>query len=223
MRDIKKLIIVAATLMFGTAMAVPALVYAHEDESNSIASNNGGSSETENTVKSKAHNKEEIKARVAELKAQFKKTAQEKNQQTKAEVKEKSAEARKNACEARKDSIEKRLANRVEKAKAHKATFDKVFARVKAFHDEKNLNTPNYDSLVAAADAAAAEAEAQINALDALDGSVDCSQSTVTDSLAAFKEAVTGAKQSLKDYRTAIKNLIVAVHQSAEQSESSSN
>lgn len=215
MQKIKQLLLVSAVFIFGSTLAVPALAYAHgdgsEDDSSVLQSSSGEDKEDG-----------DHKKRTKELAEQFKKEAKEKNEEVKNRVKEKTAEQRQKACEARKSSIETRLAGKVERAKSHKAKFDAIFLRVKTYHDENGLNTPDYATLVAAVDAAHADVEAQIAALEALEVNIDCANSTVTDSLAAFREAVISTKTSLKAYKTSIKNLITAVRQSAEDVQNSS-
>ena len=212
MNKLKRTIVVVTVALFGSALTVPALAYAESGSDSTSGSSDSNSTESE----TQSHSETEMHAR--ELTEKFKKQASENQVETRTRVKEKSAEARQKVCEVRKTNIEKRLAKRVERAKAHKEKFDKIFERVKAFHDEKTLVTPGYDALVTAVVTAQTDAEAQIVALEALNVDVDCTNSNVTEALGAFKEAVKSTKTSLKTYRTAIKNLIVAVHQSAEDS-----
>jgi hypothetical protein len=158
------------------------------------------------------------------LREQFKQTAKA-QVQTKAEDKSKThtAEQRQKACTARKANLTNRMNNAVAAAQRHKDNFDKIYAKVKTFHDSKNLNTPNYDALVAAADAAGSDSVSKIAALKALDITVDCTQ---TDSLAtnisAFQTAVKSTRDSLKDYRKAIVSLITALHDGNKTTDDSS-
>jgi hypothetical protein len=103
------------------------------------------------------------------------------------------------------------MANAVRQAQNHKAVFDKIYTRVKTFHDTKNLDVPNYDTLVANVDTAQADAAASITALQQLDVSVDCTSQTVADSVSTFQQAVKNTRDSLKAYRASITDLITAL------------
>jgi chromosome segregation ATPase len=148
------------------------------------------------------------------LREQFRQTAKV-QVQAKMEDKAKThtAQQRQKSCEARKTNLTKRMNNAVAAAQRHKTKFDAIYTRVKTFHDSKNLNVANYDSLVAAVDKAQQDAADQIAALKALDIAVDCTQ---TDSLAtnisAFQTAVKSTRDSLKTYRKSLVDLITALH-----------
>jgi hypothetical protein len=104
-----------------------------------------------------------------------------------------------------------------------KEVFDKIYTKVKAFHDSKNLNTTDYAALTAKVDTAQADADAKIAALKSLDVTVDCAQTNVADGVSAFRAATSSTRDSLKAYRKALTALIVAVHQSAESTSPTDN
>jgi chromosome segregation ATPase len=221
MNKLKRAFVIAAVALFGSALSVPALAYAHSESDSGSGSSNSGSSEKEDSTSGDPAGTETQK-KARELTERFKKTAQEQKEELKDKVKEKSSEVRQKNCEVRKTAIEKRLASKVERVKKHKEKFDHILTRVMAFHDEKDLKTTNYDSLVAAAQAAQADASAQVGALESLDVTVDCTNSNVTDSLSTFRAALVSTRESLKTYRAALRDLIKAVHQSAEDVKNSS-
>jgi hypothetical protein len=188
----------------GLAMAVP--VSARDGESGDTAttsSSNSGSGEnpsSETGDNIKVHNLANSLKRQGEAEVQAQKGASHKTEAD-----------RQKSCAARKNSLTKRMANSVAQAKKHKAVFDKIFVRVKDFHDTKKLNVPNYDALVAVADTASANAQSSIDALQSLDVSVDCTSQTVATSVSAFQQSVKNTRDSLKAYRAAIVDLIKAV------------
>lgn len=153
----------------------------------------------------------EVKTHASSLAEQFRDVAKSDLAAKKAQVKEQTEQHRQMACEARKTNLTKRMANAVTQANKHKAVFDKIYTRVKTFHDTKNLNVPNYDTLVANVDSAQADAAASITALQQLDVSVDCTSQTVADSVSAFQQAVKNTRDSLKVYRASITDLITAL------------
>ncbi len=174
--------------------------------------------ETEGSDDSATHESSETKTRAHDLTERFKKKADDRLKTAREKVKEKTHEERQKSCEARKSGLTNRMNNKVAHAEKHKTTFDNIFTRVKKFHDEKNLNTPDYDALVAKVNTAQADAASNIAALKALDVSIDCTQPKVADSVSSFREAVNATRESLKNYRIALKDLIKAVHDSSENS-----
>jgi hypothetical protein len=125
--------------------------------------------------------------------------------------KEHSQEARQKACTQRQNSIDHRTAAYASAAGRHLDTFNKIFAKVQAFHDNKHLNVTDYNTLVAAATAKQVTAQSAVDALKALDVTIDCTQSDPASAVATVKAAVQNARTALKDYRTAIKNVVVAL------------
>jgi hypothetical protein len=158
------------------------------------------------------------------LREQFKEQAHAKVQaDLKDKAQTKTKEQKQQACTARKANLTKRMNHAVAGAQKHKDNIDKTYAKVKAFHDAKNLNVANYDTLTAAVDKAQSDATAQIAALKALNISVDCTQ---TDSLAtnitAFQTAVKSTRDSLKAYRSSLVDLITALHGASTSTDDSS-
>lgn len=174
-----------------------------------------GADDVSETVTSEAetHNSAEIENHSRDLLETFRQKGKEQLQVKKEHVHIRTLAVRQKACEARKAGLARRMNNAVEAAQRHQSVFDKIYTRVKDFHDAKNLSTPDYDNLVAAANSAQTDAAAKIAALKALDVSVDCTQvDSLADNISAFREAVRSTRDSLKDYRKALVNLITALH-----------
>jgi hypothetical protein len=66
---------------------------------------------------------------------------------------------------------------------------------------------------VAAADAQQTTATEAVAALKELSADFDCTTTDPAQTLAAIKASTTDAKTALKDYRTSIKNIVVALAQ----------
>src|SRR3989344_7615020 len=189
---IKLPLTVALAAVFIAAFALPVAVLAHGDENQS----------------------DDIKQHSEEKRKQFQSQAQLKVQSLRDNAKKHSAEAIAKNCEARQDRINAKIKRFAARADHHKDKLDNFYARVKQFHDDRQLNTPNYDSLTAAVDSKKAAAEASVAALDSLVITVDCTDPKIADDLVAFKEAVSDVRDALKAYRSALKELLVAVKQS---------
>lgn len=164
-------------------------------------------------------------ASLSELKESAKKQLEENREKAREAVttlKEKAStktiEERQQACESRHENAEKRMDNAADYAARHKAVFDKIFERAKSFKETKSLAVANYDELVTAAEAAGAAADDAISAMKELNIGFDCKDvDTVASNLGAFKSSVENTRAALKEYRTAIKQLIVALKASANE------
>jgi hypothetical protein len=195
MNKAKRFVFSLSTLILFSGVALAAApAYAQDDSSG--GSDTGNQTETE--VENHGHS----------LAEQFRLQAQEKIAEKKAQVKEQTQEHRQKACEARKTSLTNRMSRAVTQAQNHKAVFDKIYTRVQDFYTNKHLNVSDYDSLKAKVDSAQADAAASIQALQDTDVSVDCTSSTVANSVSTFQTAVGSTRDSLKAYRAALVDLI---------------
>lgn len=125
--------------------------------------------------------------------------------------KEHTTAERQQACEARQASIDTRVSNYATAAQKHLTAFDGVFTKVQAFYTSNGLSVSNYDTLVATATNKQTLAQQAVAALAALNVKIDCTQADPAQSVATVKAAVSGARTALQDYRSAIKDLIVAI------------
>lgn len=126
-------------------------------------------------------------------------------------VKEKTEAVRQKACVQRQKSIDTRTANFAAAAQRHLGVFNDIFTKVQAFHDSKQLNVTNYDTLVATATTKQTAAQSAVDALKALNVQIDCAQPDPAASVATIKTAVSNARTALQDYRSAIKDVVVAL------------
>jgi chromosome segregation ATPase len=118
---------------------------------------------------------------------------------------------RQKACEARAANINKRVSDYSAAAQRHLDTFTSILTRLQTFYTSKNLNVSTYASLLAAAQAKQSAAQTAVDALKMLDTNINCSQSDPAQTVAAMKQAVDNARTALQAYRTAIKDLIIAL------------
>lgn len=194
MNKAKRFVFSLSTLILFSGVALAAApVYAQQG-----GADGDTGSQTETEVENHGHS----------LAEQFRLEAQTKVAEKKAQVKAQTQEHRQQACEARKTSLTNRMSRAVNQAENHKAVFDKIYSRVQDFYTNKKLNVSDYDSLKAKVGAAQADAAASIQALQDTDVSVDCTSSTVADSVSAFQTAVGNTRDSLKSYRAALVDLI---------------
>ena len=145
------------------------------------------------------------KQAVEERKAEIKQRVEAK----KAEVSAKLADKRLETCEKRQTKVNEIFARATERNKKQLAVVQKIEERVKEFYTTKNLSADGYDVAVANADAKEAVAVAAVEA--SAEVSFDCASTDATKPGAAIKEAMQVRHAALKDYRTAVKDLILVV------------
>lgn len=93
--------------------------------------------------------------------------------------------------------------------------FDKIATRVKDFYTEKIIPAggvvPNYDALVADIDTKKAAVDTALSSAKTNSEGFSCDADAPKEALSGFREDMQMVKSSLAEYRTSIKNLIVAV------------
>lgn len=88
-----------------------------------------------------------------------------------------------------------------------------VFTKLQNFQSEKNLPVANYDTLVATATQKQTDATVAVEALKSLGSTLDCTSSDPAGLLASVKSGASDTRDALKDFRTALKNIVVALAQ----------
>jgi len=167
--------------------------------------------------------KEAAEKRAAELKeAQEKRQAalKQKSESEQEKDRQKQEKFRK-ACENRTGTFKTRLGNIDTRTQKQLDTMDKIVERVKTFKTNKNLTVDNYDALLADV---AAKRQVVVDLHDVLKQqttSFTCGddQSQAQANVQTFKDALKQEIDAIKAYRTAIKNLIVAVKTAAQAQE----
>lgn len=123
-------------------------------------------------------------------------------------------ENRKNTCEKRVTRIIRIMENAAAQGTKNQQVFDKISERVQKFYADKGLSVANYDALVADVNAKKEAASVAIKAVQD-NKTFNCDSDNPVGKIDAFNGQVRAMHQALKDYRTAIKNLIVAVKSAA--------
>ena len=143
---------------------------------------------------------QEIEQHKTEIKERFEARKQERT--------EKLETKRLDACNKREAKINQILAQGTDQSRKHLAVFQKIEERVEAFYTDKKLSAEGYDAAVANANAKEATAIAAIESSSEL--TFDC-DTTDGAKPGAVKELMKERHDALKDYRTAIKDLILVV------------
>ena len=127
---------------------------------------------------------------------------------------------RQNACKAHETEINNRVTNYAAAAQRHLDVFTGILTKVQNFYTSKGLNVAAYPALLAAAQAKQADAQTAVDALKALDVSIDCTQPDPAQTVATVRAAVKNARTALQAYRAAIKDVIVVLHGASSANES---
>jgi ABC-type transporter Mla subunit MlaD len=124
-------------------------------------------------------------------------------------------EAKLRACQAREDAIKKRASRLTQLATNMEGKFDKHAQRVEDYYTSKVVpsgkTVTNYDSLIADIDAKKAAVAAALSTAQNDADNFSCTGDDPKGQLTQFRKDMQAVKKALKDYRTSIKNLIVAV------------
>lgn len=153
-------------------------------------------------------------AKTAEVKAETEAKAAE----AKKEAATKKAEGLKTSCEQRKESINKKISALGENAQKHQEAYTKLLNEAIELKTTRSLSPANFDALVATANGAKATSNNSIEALKASSLSTDCSVADITGSISAgktagkaAKAAVDKVKSDLKNYRNAVKAVLLSL------------
>lgn len=114
-------------------------------------------------------------------------------------------------CDARKKGIEIRTARLVGNAQASLTRINKVLNEVVTFQKTNNVAVANFSALVAMATAAQMKATTSVQALAAVNPTIDCTSTSAASQLATFKAAVAQARTDLIAYRSAVQQILSAV------------
>lgn len=122
-------------------------------------------------------------------------------------------------CEGKEKVLTNRLSSLTRMTANMLEKFDAIATRVKDFYTNKVIprggSVANYDVLLADVDAAKANVDNALTNAKANAESFTCDGDDPKGTLTGFREDMQTVKSALGDYRTAIKDLIVAVKSSA--------
>jgi hypothetical protein len=193
----KRGLVVAVALM---AMVVPGVTYARDGAAEEVES-----PETHTTVEMEQH---ERAAQSAKDKAQAaRETASDRVLGAKARLED----AKLKRCEAKQKAIVNIMTRISDRGQKQLDLFSTIADRVEAFYTEKGNTLENYDSLVAEVDAKKAAAQTVVDDIQSADTDFACDGDDPHGAVNGFKASLKQEISALKEYRTAVKNLIAGV------------
>lgn len=129
----------------------------------------------------------------------------------KAAAKTRLADAKLKACQNREKAITNIMARIANRGQKQVTLFDKIANRTEAFYVDKGRTLSTYDALVADVAAKKADAQAAVDATKATSVEFKCDGTDPKGVASTFKQQLKTQNDALKDYKTAVKNLIVGV------------
>jgi hypothetical protein len=202
MPNIKKKLMIISGVMLIALPAAPALAEGTGDSTSNRT--------TSSAITEKANQKK------AELQAQHDKQQAERQQ--------KLQESKQKKCQEKQADINNRLKKIAERGQKQLELFSNIATKTETFYTTKNLSVSNYDTLVSAINDKKAAAQATVDKITSDSTTFTCDDTTTAKSqLAGFKTDLKAEISALKEYRTSVKNLIVAVKSAAGQSQEQTN
>jgi hypothetical protein len=155
--------------------------------------------------------RERAKARAEEART----SAEERKAEILQRTEERKAEVKADVCERRQLVLERIMPRLSQGATSVKSSIDTIYTRVAGFYESGQLTVENYDELVSEIEVAKANAEAAITAIDGQSFTLDCENPSAGQQLDGFRMAVREAKDSLKEYRKTVVELISSMRSAA--------
>jgi len=154
--------------------------------------------------------------------AQSRVDARDSTQQTTTVESTKLTETKLRVCNQRKKSINNIMTRIADRGQKQLNLFDSIATKVEEFYTAKGRTVSNYDTVKAEVDAKKAAATTAIEEIRTTSTTFDCDSTNPKGATDSFKASLQKEIAALKDYKTAVKNLIVAV-KSAQGAASSSS
>ncbi|MBI2009175.1 hypothetical protein HYS84_02045 [Candidatus Saccharibacteria bacterium] len=220
MRKIKKALTVKSILLilFGSLAlaAVPALAESGSSDDNQQSETAKKAAEAkleaakQEFEKKREAAKQEFEAKREAAKQEFeaKREAAKNNLEV---AKDRLEENKLRICQEHEDKINNHMDAIAERGQKKIDLFSTIADRTKTFYLSKGKVLSNYDELVAAVDAKKATAQAVVDAVISSSVTFDCEGDDPKGAASEFKTDVKAMNSALKEFKTAVKNLIVGV------------
>ena len=114
------------------------------------------------------------------------------------------------ACKGREKNITSQMSKMATRGQERIDLFTKIAERTETFYVQKGKTLSSYDDLVAAVNSKKASAQAAVDSVVSASANFSC-QGDPKDAAGTFKSNIKAMNSALKEYKTAVKNLIVGV------------
>ncbi len=164
---------------------------------------------------SKVRTREQLNLRIVEKRTELERKFEARKEKRKEKLEGKRFEL----CEKREDRINRLLQSSAENVQKKLVVFQRIEQGVKTFYENKNLSAVGYDSAVNMVDEAEAAAIAAIDAMSNV--SFECDDADGSNPGVIISTAARARHDALKEYKTAVRELIVVVKQALQASNAS--
>ncbi len=137
--------------------------------------------------------------------------SQTKSDTKKAAAKAKGAEAKLKACQNHEKVVTNIMSRISDRGQKQIDLFTKIATRTEDFYVSKGKTLSNYGALVADVNAKEAAAQAEVTAIANTTTTFTCDGTNDKAKVTEFKDSLKAEISALKDYKTAVKNLIVGI------------
>jgi hypothetical protein len=212
LKKISKLSMLFTALFTLTFAMVP--VYALGAADDGAAAAVGSSAQTEDSVtETQSDTSTVTKKEQARQRAEAKREeANAKRLAAQEQAKSGRSEAQKLAqCKRKEKTINQIMVRIADRGQKQMDLFSTIATRVEDFYTKSGRTADNYDALVAAVNSSKADAQTTVTDIKTTSVSFKCDGSESNSAGQAFKASLKSEIQALKDYKTAVKNLIVGV------------
>ncbi len=138
-------------------------------------------------------------------------TRQNNSDAKKAAAKAKASEAKLKSCQNHQKVVTSTMARISDRGQKQIDLFTKIANRTEQFYTEKGKTLSNYQALVNDVDAKHSAAQAQVDSIANASTNFTCDGTNDKAKVTAFKSSMKAEISAIKDYKTAVKNLIVGV------------
>ncbi|NCO10483.1 hypothetical protein GW930_01055 [Candidatus Saccharibacteria bacterium] len=132
------------------------------------------------------------------------------------QVEQRRIEVRKEVCERHQRTLSDTMPRLTQAATSVKQSMDGLYSRVAGFYESSQLTVATYGELVANVEVAKANSEAAIATIDGQVFTLDCENSKVGEQLDGYRLSVQDAKPALKEYKSALVELISTMQSAAD-------
>lgn len=130
------------------------------------------------------------------------------------------ADAKLKACQKREQAITNIMDRIASRGQKQLDLFTAIENKTKAFYNAKRNPLATYDALVAEADAKRVAAQAAVDSINGQKSTFTCEGDNPKGTVQSFKDSLRAETTALKNYKTAVKDLIVGVKSSQGQGSS---
>ncbi len=118
-------------------------------------------------------------------------------------------------CKGREENINNRIARIADRSTKHLELFSQIAERTQAFYINNELTVDDYQALIDDVMAKKSAAETAVASISTVTSDFSCTDENPKLAIESFKTSLKTSIDVLKEYRTSVKNLIIAVKSAA--------